>query len=187
MFNTFSCTCWLSVFFGKISIQVFCLFKLCWMVIIIFLILSCISSLCILDINPLSIISFANIFSHLVDCVFILSVVPFAVQKLSSLIRSYLLVFAFISFAVGFPGGSDGKDSSCNAGNLGLIPESGRSPGEGNGHPLQYSCLGNPQTISVVTRRQDPKNIATIYVKECLFCLGFLLGVLSLPALHLSF
>ena len=144
MFNTFSCTCWLSVFFGKISIQVFCLFKLCWMVIIIFLILSCISSLCILDINPLSIISFANIFSHLVDCVFILSVVPFAVQKLSSLIRSYLLVFAFISFAVGFPGGSDGKDSSCNAGNLGLIPESGRSPGEGNGNPLQYSCLENP-------------------------------------------
>ena len=84
---------------------------------VFFLILSCISSLCILDINPLSILSFANIFSHSVDCVFILSVVPFAMQKLSSLIRSYLLVFAFISFAVGFPGGSDGKDSSCNAGN----------------------------------------------------------------------
>ena len=72
--------------------------------------------------------------------------VPFAVQKLSSLIRSHLLVFTFISFAVGFPGGSDGNDSSCNAGNLGFIPGSGRSPGEGNGHPLQYSCLGNPWT-----------------------------------------
>ena len=44
----------------------------------------------------------------------------------------------------GFPGGSDGKASACNAGNLGLIPGSGRSPGEGNGNPLQYSCLENP-------------------------------------------
>ena len=36
------------------------------------------------------------------------------------------------------------KESTCNAGDLGLIPESGRSPGEGNGNPLQYSCLENP-------------------------------------------
>ena len=43
----------------------------------------------------------------------------------------------------GFPGGSDGKESACNAGGPGLIPESGRSPGEGNGYPLQYSCLEN--------------------------------------------
>ena len=41
-------------------------------------------------------------------------------------------------------GGSDGKGSACNAGDLGLIPGSGRSPGEGNGNPLQYSCLENP-------------------------------------------
>jgi len=41
----------------------------------------------------------------------------------------------------GFPGSSDGKESACNAGDLGLIPGSGRSPGEGNGYPLQYSCL----------------------------------------------
>ena len=41
-----------------------------------------------------------------------------------------------------FPGGSDGKESTCNAGDLGLIPGSGRSPGEGNGNPLQYSCPG---------------------------------------------
>ena len=41
----------------------------------------------------------------------------------------------------GFHGGSDGKDSACNAGDPGLIPGSGSSPGEGNGHPLQYSCL----------------------------------------------
>ena len=38
-----------------------------------------------------------------------------------------------------FPGGASGKDSACNAGDPGLIPRSGRSPGEGNGNPLQYS------------------------------------------------
>ena len=43
-----------------------------------------------------------------------------------------------------FPGGSDGKASAYNAGDLGSIPESVRSPGEGNGNPLQYSCLENP-------------------------------------------
>ena len=42
-----------------------------------------------------------------------------------------------------FPGGSDGKESACNAEDLGLIPGLGRSPGEGNGNPLQYSCLEN--------------------------------------------
>ena len=45
-----------------------------------------------------------------------------------------------------FPGGSDGKESACNVGDMGLIPGSGRSPGEGNGNPLQYSCLENPWT-----------------------------------------
>ena len=45
---------------------------------------------------------------------------------------------------MGFPGSSDGKDSACNAGDLGSIPGSGRSPGEGNSNPLQYSCLENP-------------------------------------------
>ena len=40
-------------------------------------------------------------------------------------------------------GGSDGKETACNAGDLGLIPGSGRSPGEGNGYPLQYACLEN--------------------------------------------
>ena len=45
---------------------------------------------------------------------------------------------------LGFPGGSDSKESSCNAADLGSIPELGRSPGEGHGNPLQYSCLENP-------------------------------------------
>ena len=43
-----------------------------------------------------------------------------------------------------FPGGSEVKVSACNAGDLGSIPGSGRSPGEGNSNPLQYSCLENP-------------------------------------------
>ena len=44
---------------------------------------------------------------------------------------------------MGFPGNSDGKASACNEGDLGSIPRSGRSPGEENGNPLQYSCLEN--------------------------------------------
>ena len=44
----------------------------------------------------------------------------------------------------GFPGGSEVKASACNAGDLGSIPGLGRSPGEENGNPLQYSCLENP-------------------------------------------
>ena len=43
-----------------------------------------------------------------------------------------------------FPGGSDGKVAAYNVGDLGSIPWLGRSPGEGNGNPLQYSCLENP-------------------------------------------
>ena len=43
-----------------------------------------------------------------------------------------------------FPGGSDGKESACNLGDLGLIPRLGRSPGGGHGNPLQVSCLENP-------------------------------------------
>ena len=44
---------------------------------------------------------------------------------------------------MGFPGGSDGKESACNAGDSGSIPGSGRAPGEGNGYPPQYPCLEN--------------------------------------------
>ena len=50
---------------------------------------------------------------------------------------------------VGFPGGSDGKESACDAGDLGLIPGLGRSPGGGNGTPLQYSGLENPMDRGV--------------------------------------
>ena len=50
----------------------------------------------------------------------------------------------FPVFHYEFPGGSDGKVSAYNVGDVGLIPGSGRSSGEGNGNPLQYSCLENP-------------------------------------------
>ena len=55
--------------------------------------------------------------------------------------HSALILLSHLS---GFPGGSDSKESACNEGDLGLIPGLGRSPGEGNGNPLQYSCLENP-------------------------------------------
>ena len=52
--------------------------------------------------------------------------------------------YGFSREAMGFPVGSEVKVSACNAGDPGSIPRSGRSPGEGNGNPLQYSCLENP-------------------------------------------
>ena len=62
----------------------------------------------------------------------------------------------------GFAGSSEIKNPPTNAGDTGLIPGSGRSPGEGNGNPLQYSCLGNPMdkeawqaTVHGVTKGLD--------------------------------
>ena len=75
-----------------------------WIGLFVFLILSCMSSLYILEINPLSAASFANIFSHSEGCLFILFMVSFVVQKLLSLIRSHLYIFVFIFITLG--GGS---------------------------------------------------------------------------------
>ena len=65
-------------------------------------------------------------------------------------------------FPLGFPGGSEGKESACNAGDLGSISGWARAPGEGSGNPLQYSCLGNPMdrgawqaTVHGMTRESD--------------------------------
>ena len=62
----------------------------------------------------------------------------------------------------GFPGDSDSKESTCNAGDASSIPGLGRSPGEGNGNPLWYSCLDNPMdrgmwqsTVHGVTKRPN--------------------------------
>ena len=55
-----------------------------------------------------------------------------------------LYVYTYIILGVGgSPSGSDGEESACNAGDMCLIPGLGRSPGEGNGNPRQYSCLEN--------------------------------------------
>ena len=72
------------------------------------------------------------------------------------------------------PGGSDGKESACSAGDLGLIPGKERPPGEGNGYPLQYSCLGNPldtgawrATVHGVTKSQTQLRTNTFTFIEC--------------------
>ena len=70
---------------------------------------------------------------------------------LLSHIKNEIMLFAaawmhleiIILSEVGFPSSSDSKVSACNVGDLGSIPGLGRSPGEGNGNPLQYSCLEN--------------------------------------------
>ena len=64
-----------------------------WIGLFVFLILSCMSCLYILEINPLSVASFANIFSHSEGCHFVLFMVSFAMQKLLSFIRSHLFIF----------------------------------------------------------------------------------------------
>ena len=132
--------------------------------LLVFLVLNCMSCLYILEINSLSVVFFAINFSHFED-LFNLFVVSFAVQKLLSLIRSHLFIFVFISINLGggwgFSCSSVSKESACNAGDLGSIPELERYPGEENDHPLQYSCLENPidrgtwQAMSTVLQESD--------------------------------
>ena len=81
--------------------------------------------------------------------------------------HAYTFIFIiYTTYIWGFPHSTVGKESSCNAEDLGLIPGSGRSPVEGNGNPLQYSCLENlmdrgewQATVHVVTRVRH--NLAT--------------------------
>ena len=84
-------------------------------------------------------------------------------QSLAHLLRTYVSV----------PGGSDGKESACNAGDLASIPESRRSSGEGNGNPLQYSCLENPMdrgaqwaTVHRVAKSQTRLSMHTFHDKR---------------------
>ena len=83
------------VFFGEMSIQFFCPFS-DW--VVYFLMLSYMSCLYILEINPLSVVSFVNIFSHSGCCLFIFVMVSSAVQKLLSLIRSHFFFLLFVCF-----------------------------------------------------------------------------------------
>ena len=68
-------------------------------------------------------------------------IIVFVIHILSQF-AIWLLILLMVYF--GFPDSSVGKESTCNAGDSGLIPGLGRSPGEGKDHPLQYSCLENP-------------------------------------------
>ena len=88
-----------------------------------------------------------------------------------------------------FPGGSDGKESACNAGDLGSIPGLGRSPGEGNGNPLQYSGLDNPHGWSSLAgyspwghkESDTTERLYFTYVLRLKWCLkGFVLTTLFL-------
>ena len=94
----FSCACQPSVCFLR---RIVYLDLLPIFFIRLFLILNCMSCLYVLEINPSSISSFANIFSHSVGCLFISFMVSFAMQKLLGLIRSYLFNFVFISITLG--------------------------------------------------------------------------------------
>ena len=62
---------------------------------------------------------------------------------MNTLVRSQTFMEMVNGFYWGFPGGTDGKESACNVADQGLIPGLGKSPGEGNGYPLQYSGLEN--------------------------------------------
>ena len=84
------------------------------------------------------------------------------------------------SFHMCFPGGSYGKVSACNEGDPGSIPGLGRSPGEGNGNPLQYSCLENPMdggawwaTVNGVAKSQTRLSDFTSPQKPSIYCTIF--------------
>ena len=86
------------------------------------------------------------------------------------------------------PGGSDGKESTCNAGVLGSIPVLGRSPGGGNGSPLQYSCLENPhlqRSLAVYSpwggKEQDTTEQLSTEVSTPLLSPGVLSALHDLP------
>ena len=102
----------------------------------------------------------------------------------SNIIRVTKSIFGYVNKVIfepylrGFPGGSDGKASTCKAVDLGLIPGLGRSPREGNGNPLQYSCLGNLrdrrawQGYSPCGRKQsDTTERLHFHFKDCCGCL----------------
>ena len=92
---------------------------------------------------------------------------------------------------MGYPGGADGKESACSVGDLGSITGSGRSPGEGNGNPLQYFCLENPMdggawqaaVHEVAKSRTRPSNF-TFFLSFFLIGTLVLLGVPEKPCLH---
>ena len=99
-----------------------------------------------------------------------------------------ILVSSVLSPSMGFPCGSEVKASARNAGDLGSIPGPGRSPGEGNGNPLQDSCLENPMdrgawwaTVHGVakSRTRSPPSVPTVFILLALPAPCFLLTLRS--------
>ena len=80
---------------------------------------------------------------YMFQCYSLISSHPRLLLQSSKVCSLYLCLFCCLAYK-DFPGGSDGKASVYNVGDLGSIPGLGRSPGEGNGNSLQYSCLENP-------------------------------------------
>ena len=110
---------------------------------------------------------------------------------------SHNKVLLYIHLSQGFPGGSEVKASACNAEDLGLILGLGRSPGEGNGNPLQYSCLENPMegrawqaTVHGVAKSRTRLNYFTFTFTlanascSTFFIFIFSEGVLLFPKIH---
>ena len=82
----------------------------------------------------------------------------------------------------GFPGGSTGKDSACNVGDLGSIPRLGRSPRERNGYPLQYSGLENSRTIQSMESQRAGRNWETFTFTFTMVFWLFILSTLWISA-----
>ena len=99
--------------------------------------------------KPLTFIkSPSGIYYHMSSCSSILVLFTLNTDKYQTMTRFSTLTKTLscpvaVALSVCFPGSSDGKESACNAGDPGSISGSGRSPGEGNGNPFQYSCLEN--------------------------------------------
>ena len=138
----------LYVFLGRMSVHVICpfFFKFFSFLFFFFFAVDLYEFFIYFEYLPHQ-IRFAIFFSHFIHFIFIFFFVAFAVKRFLVLCSPTFLFFVFVSYTfslIDFPDGSGGKASAYNVGDPGSIPGSGRSPGKGNGNPLQCSCLENP-------------------------------------------